>query len=211
MPDRSSAKFQWMVTSSLYQPSALALLVAAPLIRGDVLSMLMPVTWAVAWLSATLSAVPLTDWLAPSPLSVVSDGQLLMPESASEQLKLTDTSELFQPLAFGAGVRAPLMLGGSLSTWTLTDPIPMCPSQSVAFADTVVTPLVVRVVAEGCGPIASPVSPASALQVRVTSVLFQPALLGAGESVPITAGGVLSRTRFETPAVPNSPRQFAWM
>src|SRR4029079_6103048 len=55
--------------------------------------------------------------------SVVEPSQLAMPEPFSSSLheKFTPTSELFQPLAFAAGVRLPTIVGLVLSIMTLTE------------------------------------------------------------------------------------------
>src|SRR5204862_2227734 len=55
--------------------------------------------------------------------SVVEPSQLAMPEPFNSSLheKFTPTSELFQPLAFAAGVRLPTIVGLVLSIITLTE------------------------------------------------------------------------------------------
>src|SRR2546428_3599852 len=108
IPESVSAQLKRTVTSFLYQPAALGELVAAPLIVGAVLSMLIPETVVLALLPALSSAVPLADWAAPSALRVIGLVQLAIPERRSEQRKLAVTSLLFQPLALAAELSVPL-------------------------------------------------------------------------------------------------------
>ena len=98
-----------------YQPAALGEVVAAPLIVGAVLSMLIPATVVLALLPALSVAVPVADWAAPAALRVIGLVQLAIPERTSEQRKLAVTSLLFQPLALAAGLRLPLIAGPVLS------------------------------------------------------------------------------------------------
>src|SRR5262249_52394933 len=62
-----------------------------------------------------------TDCLAPSEERVVGVGGLpaAKPDTLSEHWKLTVTGVLFQPLAFGAGVRSGVIVGGVWSTLTV--------------------------------------------------------------------------------------------
>jgi len=85
---------------------------------GGVLSIFIPLTVELAELPATSEQVPLTDCPAPSPERTVGAGGLpgAKPERLSEHVKPTVTLVLFQPLAFGAGERAPVILGGVLSS-----------------------------------------------------------------------------------------------
>ena len=55
-----------------------------------------------------------------------------MPLVASEQVKLTVTFALFQPAAFGAGVRAGTTPGGVLSILSVTEVLAMLPARSTA-------------------------------------------------------------------------------
>jgi len=77
--------------------------------------------WEEATLPALSEHAPLlvTDCPAPSPLTVAPATVLLAipdcTDPASAQLKETTTSVLFQPLAFGPGVRVPLIEGAVLS------------------------------------------------------------------------------------------------
>jgi hypothetical protein len=60
-PERSSSAVQSMVTSRLYQPSALAATVGLPDSVGAVSSTLMPPTVVLAELPAASTAVPSRD------------------------------------------------------------------------------------------------------------------------------------------------------
>src|SRR6266511_427548 len=195
MPESASEQAQPMVTSPEYQPAALALVVGVPLRTGATLSMLTGPTVALAMLSALSVAVPSRDWPAPSSASVVVPVQLLMPDNASAQVKLTVTAVLFHPLAFAAGLRPPAIVGAVLSSLTATEPLAVLPSRSVAL-DVLVTAAVLAVTLSvaGVGPLATPAPTSVALQVIVTLALVQPAAFGAGESAAVTVGPVLSRT-----------------
>ena len=58
------------VTGPLYQPALLLGVVAAPVMVGAVVSMLIPVTVNDVWLPAASVAVPVTLWFWPSVLIV---------------------------------------------------------------------------------------------------------------------------------------------
>src|SRR5207248_958736 len=108
--------WNWTLATPLRESVALALragvllLRAAPLggpvtpTAGAVLSTL-TVTEAEAVLPALSAAVPDTDWLAPSVVTVTGLGQLATPLVLSKQLKLIVTLLLFQCSAFGGGTR----------------------------------------------------------------------------------------------------------
>src|SRR5437764_14077740 len=89
-------------------------------------SMLMPVTVTLALLPALSTAVPVTLWLAPLPVSVTSGWQLAMPDpgtpaamAGSLHVKCTVTGPLYQPPALGEVVGAPEMVGAVWSILTL--------------------------------------------------------------------------------------------
>ena len=110
-----------MLTSPWYQKALFASVVAVPVSVGGVLSMLMGPTVVKFLFPATSWVSPWTCWSAPSLLTVVSGPQPaipLRPESASEQVNVTSTLVLFQPWAFGAGLRLPTIVGGTVSTFT---------------------------------------------------------------------------------------------
>ena len=89
---------------------------------GAVWSRFRPVTVADVWFPALSVAVPLTDWLAPSPLRVTSTGHEAMPDKPdwSAQVKCTVIGPRYQPLPFGTVVAAPVIVGGVVSTRTCT-------------------------------------------------------------------------------------------
>src|SRR5437870_1418453 len=109
-----------MATLLLYQPLPFALVVGAPLNVGLTLSMLIAFTVADALLPATSETLPVTDWLAPSVLTVVLPGQpgAARPDASvtglSTQSKCAVTELLFQPKPLAAGVRDPVMVGAAL-------------------------------------------------------------------------------------------------
>jgi hypothetical protein len=193
-PERASAAVQWIVTLPLYQPAPFGLVVGAPERVGATLSILIGETVAEALRSALLTAVPVTDWLAALEETVVGPEQDLIPDIGSEQVKETVTSLLFQPLPFAAGLRAPVIVGADLSSFTVTEPFPTLPSRSVA-VDVLVTPAVFEVCESvpGVGPDATPEPASVADQVIETLELFQPAAFGEGATTPVTTGAVLSR------------------
>src|SRR5262249_46300651 len=86
---------------------------------GGVLSRL-TVTLTAPVFPATSVALPLTAWLAPSVTTVTGPLAVATPESASVAWKPTVTSELFQPLALGAGVTTAVTAGAVLSILSVT-------------------------------------------------------------------------------------------
>src|SRR2546428_2284154 len=99
---------------------------------GFVLSMLMPLTVALAVFPTLSVAVPGTDCPVPSPLSVTGGVQLAMPDPTSAHVKVTTTSVLFHPAPFAAGVRPAVIVGLVVST-TVT----LKPADAVLFAASV--------------------------------------------------------------------------
>src|SRR6266571_9577719 len=83
------------------------------LITGGVLSILIPLTVALAILPARSVAVPDADWFFPSWVSTILDGHEATSERVSTQSKCNVTSALFQPLVLGPGVLEPIMVGRS--------------------------------------------------------------------------------------------------
>src|SRR3990172_9483319 len=71
-------------------------------------------TLVVAELPALSTAVPVTVWFAPSVDTVDGAGQYAIP-LASEHVKVTITSELFHPAAFGVGETEAVIVGGIVS------------------------------------------------------------------------------------------------
>src|SRR5437762_8567659 len=70
IPESVSAQLKCTVTSLLYQPAALGEVVAAPLIVGAVLSMLIHETVVLVLLLDLSVEVPVADWAVPSALRV---------------------------------------------------------------------------------------------------------------------------------------------
>src|ERR687885_1787965 len=105
---------------------------------GLSVSMLIGLTVVVAVLSALSIAVPLTDWLAPLVLSVtplltaaapvpVTPVQVWIPDCTgpwSAQVNFAVTGPLYQPLAFGLIVAAPVMAGAVLSSLIVSASLP---------------------------------------------------------------------------------------
>jgi hypothetical protein len=192
-PESASLAVQAMTTLPLYQPLAFAAVVGAPLSEGAVLSTLTPVTDAVVLpLSARSVAAPLADWSAPS-ARTTDAGHDLTPDACapgSAQSKLTVTFVLFQPFALPlAGVRVAPIVGGVLSSLTVTESVATLFALSVAVPLTVVPLVSVLTVFEadaGLVPSATqvltPEPPALSAHVNVTvaSALFHPAAFGAG-------------------------------
>jgi hypothetical protein len=109
-PDKLSAVVPDIVTLTIFPFGGQRVAgLAEAVITGDSLSMLIPLTVDTAEFPATSVQVPPTDWPAPSAVRTVGAGGLpgAKPERLSAHEKLTLTLVLFQPLAFGAGVRAP--------------------------------------------------------------------------------------------------------
>ena len=153
----------------------------------------MALTSLLQW-TAGLRPCSILGAIGPPPLSVVGPEQLLIPDSPSEQVKLTVTFVLFQPFAFAAGARLPEIVGAVLSNFTTTDPVPELPTWSLA-VDVFVTPAVsaVTLSVAGVGPDPMPDPASVAPHVIVAFDLLQPAAFGAGDTAPVTAGAVLSR------------------
>ena len=131
MPEPESAQVKFTVTFELFHPLALGAGDATAVIVGGVLSIF---TDTVA--EDVLPALSVTDpvtGVMPSVVTVTAAGQVpARPESASEQVKVTVTLELFQPLALAAGDCAAVMTGGVLSRLTVTLAVAVFPAVSVA-------------------------------------------------------------------------------
>ena len=193
-PDSPSVAVQWIMTSPRYQPAAFGAVVGVPASVGAVLSMLIPETVVDALLSAVSVAVPDAVWLAPSEDFVTGPVHDFTPDVPSVQLNVTTTLPLFHPFAFAAGVREPAIDGADLSTFTVTLPVALLPTRSLAVAVLVTPP--VSVVTESVAGVGAPATPDPASvadHVIVTLLLFHPAAFGAGLLLPVTTGGVLSR------------------
>ena len=181
MPERPSAQAHSTATSPRYQPAAFGLVVDAPLIVGEVLSMLRSLTVALAVLSALSVTLPITDCAAPSP-RVVGPLHNATPESASAQSKLTVTSSLYQPFALEARSGAPAMVGLILSMLTSALFVAEFPALSKAVPETIwCAPLDASV--EPGGHVATPETVSAHVKSMSTLVLFQPLALGSGSCV----------------------------
>jgi hypothetical protein len=214
IPASASSHVQWMATSLVYQPSSPAVPPAtSPRSAGAVLSIRTGPTVVAAELSALSTADAVTVWSPPSleRTLVPCPVQLLIPESASEQSRLTVTSLLFQPLAFGCGLRDAPIVGAVLSSLRATEPEPALPTRSAA--DAVRTTLAVSAVTEslaGVGPAATPEPASVADHLTPTSALCQPAPFATGETAPLTCGPVLSST-YDACRVPCCPWHLFWL
>ena len=102
MPESASSHLKLTVTSPLFQPFEFAAGLRVASIDGLVLSIETLAT-VLALLPALSTAVPSTDWLAPSSETTSSGVQLAIPERPSVQSKWTVTSMLFQPFVFASG------------------------------------------------------------------------------------------------------------
>src|SRR3972149_1243183 len=89
-------------------------------------------------------------WFPPCVVTVTGEGQATTPEIGSSQLKLTVTSALFHPAAFGCGVGTPIITGGVLSRRTVTEAVAVFPARSMAGPD-MTRPMVSFVTVTGVG------------------------------------------------------------
>ena len=112
IPERLSEQANVTVTGVLFQPLPFTAGDWVAVMLGGVLSRL-TVAHAVEERPVLSTALPQMDWLAPSALTATGDGQLASGLDPGAQVKLTVTSELFQPLEFGAGVMAAVMDGAA--------------------------------------------------------------------------------------------------
>jgi hypothetical protein len=131
MPESASMQVYVTVTFSLFQPLALAAGAVTATIVGLVLSTL-TLAVAVAAFPATSTAVPKTSWLAPSVETMTDAGQVVTPESPSEQWNVTVTSPLFQPLAFAARLTLAVMDGVVVSVLSVADVVAVLPAAATA-------------------------------------------------------------------------------
>src|SRR5215212_3192079 len=155
--------------------------------------MLIPLTVVLAVLPARSLTVPLAA-LAPLADRITGSGQATTPDSASEQVKLTVTGPLYQPLAVIVPlVTAPVMVGAVLSSLTVTESVLTLPAVSVAVPLTS-WPAVSAETVTGAVTLATPEPRSSsfAVKVTVTLPLFHSSALGAGDSVWVTVGATLS-------------------
>jgi hypothetical protein len=159
--------------------------------------MLMLLAVAVALTFPALSVqVPEADWLAPSLLSVTGFVHEATPEPLSVPVKLTVTSVLFQPWAFGPGEALALAVGGVLSILTAGDVnVLLLPAASVTVTAPVTdAPSDVSISGLLAGFVeTTPDRLSVVVKENDTSVLCQPFPFAAGLALPnVTVGGVLS-------------------
>src|SRR2546426_529882 len=125
------------------------------------------------------------------------------PERPSTASKLTVTSVLLQPLAFGGGLATTASVGGVLSMLIpVTEADATFPALSSQKPVMVMEAEALLTVEAGmiCAPLAAYVSAlipeppwfSTAVRATVTSVLFQPWRLGPGAGVAFVTGGVRS-------------------
>ena len=157
---------------------------------------------------------PLTDWFALSVVTTVGAGGLpaARPETESAHWKATVTLVLFQPLAFGPGVREATIAGGVLSSLMAvvlaasTLPALSAPKNVTAVMPSVLSANDVEVPEMAVLPIVwapfalyvicltpvPAVSLSEEFNVTITSELFHPLMLGVGERNAVLTGGVES-------------------
>jgi hypothetical protein len=109
-------------------------------------------------------------------------------------VKLTWTSVLFHPAAFGAGVAAAVTTGPVLSRFTTTVVEFVFPAPLVTVPETC-CPLTSLLTTTGEEQFVTLEAPPLHAKLTVTLELFQPAALGAGVTVATIVGRVLSMLR----------------
>ncbi len=196
-PERLSLAAKLTITLALFQPLVLGSGLREPVIVGGVLSILNEDVVEVVLLpalSVTVTVLVTAEPSAVNTMELADELVLAMPDRLSLVVKGTETSVLFQPSVLGDGVAVPKdSVGGVLSILMLftvseallpalsvTVPVVDCPAPStdkVTSGETVSTPERVSV----------------AVKCTVTSLLFQPLLLGEGLHEALIVGGVLSR------------------
>ena len=198
-PDRVSMTMNGAVTLVLFQPAGLGGGDGAPnATTGAVLSILTVGEVTVTELPAMSETV--TVWLTAAPSALRVSGLVGAPRARPDRVSVmvngAVTLVLFQPARLGAGDGAPnATTGAVLSSLTVTDLVVTRPTPLVAVHVSVAPVTGVSVVITGVahpGDVAMPDSGSLTDQVTVTSELFQPARLGAGEVVTLTTGGVRS-------------------
>ena len=133
--------------------------------------------------------------MAPSVEIVWLTDALAGPDGASEQDQLTFTSLLFQPLTFGAGVLLTNVIPGIvLSILIVTEAELESPTLFVA-EQVRVTPVVSEVRVDVVQPVEvlMPDSASVAVQLTVTSLLYQPFDPAVPEMDGVITGTVLSK------------------
>jgi len=134
MPEPESAQVKVTVTFELFQPLAFGTGKALAVIVGGVRSILI-VSAALAVFPALSVQVAVTG-VVPSVESVMGEGFPVAPESASVQVNVTVTGDLFQPAALGSGEGEAVMTGGVLSIFRITQTVAVFPEVSVTVPQT---------------------------------------------------------------------------
>src|SRR5439155_14126947 len=164
----------------------------AVIVRSGTVLSSRTVALSVAVLPALSVALPATEKPLVSLLITFAAGQESTPLRASVQVKLTVTSVLFQPFAFGCGDRVRVIPGAVLSKLMIAAVEATLPARSLAvplidwFAPSVTT-------LTGEVTFATPERVSVAENVTVTSELFHPFAFAAGDCAAVSTGGVLSR------------------
>jgi hypothetical protein len=137
--------------------------------------------------------VPVADWFEPSVETVWLVVPLAAPESASEQLQLTVTSVLFQPLPFAAGVRLVKAIVGAVASRLMVTDWLFVPPELVAEHVNVV-PLVSLETVVGVQPDDEVMleSGSVTVQLTVTLLVYQPLFPSVPETFGVMTGGVES-------------------
>jgi len=142
---------------------------------------------------ATSVHVPGTDWFSPSVVTMTGLVREATPDNESTQLKLTVTSELFQPLAFGGGEVLAVILGGVLSRFTETVTVAEFPALSVHVPMSCWSAPSIRIKTGGVREATpEPPSLSSHSKLTTTSELFQPLAFGVGVVLAVMIGGSVS-------------------
>src|SRR5439155_3441118 len=110
IPEPPSEQVKLTVTGALFQPFVFGGADRVAVMPGALLS-IFSVTLVLAVFPALFTAMPETTWPAPSVLTATGEGHVAMPELLSEQVKVTVTAVLFQPLEFAAGAATALIVG----------------------------------------------------------------------------------------------------
>src|SRR2546425_190592 len=187
-PDRLSAAESVTFTDERHHPAALGAGDGAAEVVGEVKSMVMAPTVAEPGLPARSRKVWLTDWLAPSPPTVVSN--VAAPSMAES---VTSTAVRRQPFALGGGGGVAVVVGevkSRLIPPTEVEPLLPARSRKVWLTDWP-APAVPTVVSNVFAP-SMPESASVASKCTATAVLFQPLAFADVRRDPITAGAVLS-------------------
>lgn len=132
------------------------------------------------------------------------------------QVNVTVTLVLFHPAEFAAGEADAEMVGSACSRFTMAEAAAVFPATSVVVPDTGWLAPSLEIVVE-VGQVAIPDNESLHVKLTVTGLISHPLAFGAGESLGITVGGVLSMLRLrqpggdEFPCVSIALAQTAWL